>query len=240
MDFVGVTLMFCSNSGTIGPIIFEDVPKKTMHRSQFSPWIKPLTSNAIKRPETARRNHANNIKKIAMLEDIAETVIEEDKAEFESKLAASRSIEKLFNYYRNFRSTAIPSSDSFRNEIANDPVCQCSLFSKYFAPIFKISSSFVPNISPPLLFLFTDFDISQQTIKTICKNSDVHKAKDPDEIFAIVYKRCSRAVSKSLSQIFYKIKQNSVFPGSWKKSVVVPTYKKGRKSDVENLGRFLF
>ena len=34
------------------------------------------------------------------------------------------------------------------------------------------------------------------------------------KILAIVYKRFSRAVSKSLNQVFYKIKQNSVFPGS--------------------------
>ena len=135
-----------------------------MHRSQLSPWIKPPTSNAIKRLETARKNNANKIKKIAMLEGIAETMIEEDKADFESNLAASRSTEKLFKYYRNFKSTAISSSVSFKNEIANDPVCQCYLFSQYFASIFKISSSFVPNISPPLLPLFTDFDISQQTI----------------------------------------------------------------------------
>ena len=218
----------------IRPIIFENVPERTMHRSQLSPWIKPPTSNAIKRLETARRNNANKIKKIAMLEGIAETMIEEDKEEFESNLAASRSTEKLFKYYRNFKSTAIPSSVSFKNEIANDPVRQCSLFSQYFASIYKIFSSFVPNNSPPLLPLFTDFDISQQTIETICENLDIHKAKSPDEIPAIVYKRCSRAVSKSLSQIFNKIKQNSVFPDSWKNSVVVPTYKKGCMSDIEN------
>ena len=37
-------------------------------------------ANAIKRLETAKRNNANNIKKIAMLEGIAGTMIEEDKA----------------------------------------------------------------------------------------------------------------------------------------------------------------
>ena len=65
----------------------------------------------------------------------------------------------------------------------------------------------MPNNSPPLLTLFRDFDISQQTIEKICENLDSHKAKGPDEIPAIEYKRCSRAVSKSLNQVFYKIKQ---------------------------------
>ena len=188
----------------IRPIIFENVSNMTMHWSQLSPWIKPPTSNGIKRLETARRNNASNIKKIAMLEDIAEAMIEEDEAEFESNLAASRSTEKLFTYYRKFKSSANPTSVSFKNELANDPVRQCSLFSQYFASIFKISSSFVPNNSHPLLPIFTDFDISEQTIEKICGNLDVYKAKGPDEFPAIVYKRCSRAVSKSLSQIFYQ------------------------------------
>ena len=74
----------------VRPIIIENVPKK-MHRSQLSPWNKPPTSNANERLETTRRNNANNMKKKAMLEGIAETMIEEDKAEFESKLAAFRS-----------------------------------------------------------------------------------------------------------------------------------------------------
>ena len=65
-----------------------------------------------------------------MLERIAETMTEEDKAEFESNLAASRSTEKFFKYYRNFKSSAIPSFFSFKNEIANDPVRQGYLFSQ--------------------------------------------------------------------------------------------------------------
>ena len=120
------------------------------------------------------------------------------------------------------------------NEIANDPVRQSPLFSQYFGSIFKNFSSFVPNNSALLLPLFTDFDVSQQTIEKIYKNLDVHKAKGPAEIPAIVYKRCSRAVRKTLKAIFYKIKHKSVFPGGWKNSIVVPTYKKCCNSDVEN------
>ena len=88
------------------------------------------------------------------------------------------------------------------------PLSQSSLFSQYFASIFKIFFSFVPNNLHPLLPLLTNFDNSQQTIEKICENLDFHNAKGLDEIHAIVYKRCSRAVSKSLNQIFYKLKQN--------------------------------
>ena len=73
-----------------------------------------------------------------MLEGIAEMLIEEDEAEFESILAASRPTEKFLKYYRN-KATASPISYSFNNEIVDDPVRLCSLFSNYFASIFKSS-----------------------------------------------------------------------------------------------------
>ena len=125
-----------------------------LYQSHLSTWVKLTTANAFKRLATVRRNNANSIKKIGLLEAIAETLVKEDEAEFESNLAASVTTERLFKYYRNFRTTVIPSSVSFENELANDPVCQCSLFSKYFASIFKISSSFVPNNLPQLLLFF--------------------------------------------------------------------------------------
>ena len=59
--------------------------------------------------------------------------------------------------------TAILSSVSFMNEIANDAVCQSSLFSKYFASIFEKTFNFAPNTLPSFLPLFTDFEVSQQT-----------------------------------------------------------------------------
>ena len=91
----------------------------------------------------------------------------------------------------------------------------------------------MPNTLLSLFSLFADFHISQQTIEKIREHVDVHKAKGPKEIPAIVHKRCLSLVSKSLNQIFYKIKQNCVFPGSCKNSIVVPSCKKGCKSDVE-------
>ena len=60
------------------------------------------------------------------------------------------------------------------------------------------------------------------------------KQKVRMKILQLLYKRCSRAVSKSLNQFFYKIMQTSVFSCSWKNSKVVPTYKNVCKSDLGN------
>ena len=80
-----------------------------------------------------------------MIEDIAETLVEEDETEFQSNLAATQSTDNFFKYYRNDKATAVSSPVSFKKEVINDLVRQCSLFLKYFASIAKFSFSFVPN-----------------------------------------------------------------------------------------------
>ena len=44
----------------------------------------------------------------------------------------------------------------------------------------------------------------------------------------------NKRLKRLLKQIFYKIREDAVFPVSWKNSAVVPTYKRGCKSDVES------
>ena len=89
-----------------------------------------------------------------------ERSIEQDRANFESRLANTRSTSKLFRYFRTFKSTCIPASVSYINEIATDSKSQCRSFSKFFASIFTVSSDFVPveevEVENPLL----DFDVS--------------------------------------------------------------------------------
>ena len=38
-----------------------------MHRAELTPWIKPLTTNAFKRLQLARKNNANKRKKITIV-----------------------------------------------------------------------------------------------------------------------------------------------------------------------------
>ena len=80
-----------------------------------------------------------------------------------------------------------------------------------------------------------DFDISISTIKNILVPS---KTAGPGGIPPILVKKCAKSHSKSHCQNFGKIKQTGVYPTVWKYATVIPTFKKGSKSDFENY-RFL-
>ena len=81
---------------------------------------------------------------------------------------------------------------------------------------------------------FRDFDIFITTVENVCSSLVTSKAAGPDGIPHIIFKKCPKSLSKSLCQIFGKIKQTGVFPTLWKQATVIPTFKKGAKSDVEN------
>ena len=81
---------------------------------------------------------------------------------------------------------------------------------------------------------FDDFDTSEDRIRSICESIDYRKATGPDQFPGINFKNCSKNLSKSISQVFYKIWQSVVFPSFWKNSVVSAVHKKGSKSDVLN------
>ena len=215
-------------------ILARTVPKRTAHRSSLSPWVKPATSNIIKKLATARLSKKTKTSKIEKLQTLCEKMLEEDKSEYESNLSASRDTGSLFKYYRTFATTQIPTSIQFKNEFATNPLLQAKLFSKFFASIFIKSSDFIPTSNVSVLPIIEEFDISINRIVCISEGLDITKATGPDGIPPIVFKKCAKTLSKSLSQIFYKIKQTGVFPNMWKVSTVSPTFKKGCKSDVEN------
>ena len=155
-------------------------------------------------------------------------MIEADRADYESNLGSSRSTTSLFRYFRSFKSTSIPLTVNYSDETANDPKSQCTLFSEYFSKIFKQSS--VPTfdeLSETVLESLRDFDISISNIENVCNSLVTSKAAGPDGIPPILFKKCAKSLSKSLFQIFTKIKQTGVYPMVWKQAiVVVPTLKK--------------
>ena len=214
--------------------VFQTVPRRKRHRFQLSPWVTQTSSNLIKKPFTVKRNQPGNYEKIKLMQRSCERSIEQYRANFESRLANTRSKSKLFKYFRTFKSLCVPASVSYINEIATDSKSQCRLFSKVFASIFIVSGNFVPvgevEIEKPLFA----FDVSQCRTRSMCENLDATKAVGPAGIPPILFKICAKIISQSMASVFYKIKQTGVFPVCWKRSFVNSTLKKSSKANVEN------
>ena len=65
-------------------------------------------------------------------------------------------------------------------------------------------------------------------------NLDINKSKVPDEIPPILYKKLCITLSHSLSQLFRKILQTTIFPNDWTQTIISPLFKKGDKCHVTN------
>ena len=184
---------------------FQTVPRRKRHRYQLSAWVTQTTLNLINKLFTVKRNQPGNYEKIKLMQRSCERSIEQDRANFESRLANARSTSKLFKYFPTFKSTCIPASVFYINGIATDSKSQCCLFSKFFASIFILSGDFVPveevEVENPLL----DFGVSQSKIGSICENRDATKAVGPDGIPLIPFKICAKTISKSMASVFCKI-----------------------------------
>ena len=63
---------------------------------------------------------------------------------------------------------------------------------------------------------------------------DTNKANGPDDISPKLLKKAARPLSKILQYIFNLSLQSSTFPEEWKKANVIPVYKKGDKSNINN------
>ncbi|ELU18159.1 hypothetical protein CAPTEDRAFT_56364, partial [Capitella teleta] len=76
------------------------------------------------------------------------------------------------------------------------------------------------------------FTVEQVT--SVLRNINNNKANTPNDIPSFVLKNCSQQIAKPLTRIFNASIRLSKVPTQWKNVNVVPVFKKGDKSDVQN------
>ena len=77
-------------------------------------------------------------------------------------------------------------------------------------------------------------DIGSDLVREYLKRVKPNKAEGPDEIYARILKECEKELSIPLAIIFSKSLNDSQIPFDWKRANVIPIFKKGDKSKVEN------
>jgi hypothetical protein len=93
-------------------------------------------------------------------------------------------------------------------------------------PIFNRTDTICSDILGPLL--------SVEEIMNRLSCLDKHKAAGNDQVHPHVLSSCSKSLAMPLSIIFQKSFDDGVLPTDWKKSNVVPIYKKGLRKIAEN------
>ena len=113
---------------------------------------------------------------------------------------------------------------------------KANCLNEYFTSVSRVSdeNTQLPNFQKITNCNLDTIIITENEVKEIIDLLNINKASGPDLINHKMLKYVSTAVSKPLTIIFNWSLQEKHYPEPWKKNNVVPSFKKGDKSDSSN------
>lgn len=164
------------------------------------------------------------------------------KYQQEQRVVNSRNNKSLHNFIKNKLHTRhqIPPLLQSNNQVTLDALTKSNLLNNTFAKVFlkdeagsitttptlhKKSSNIIPYVFQPI----THQDILTSILKL--KNS---VSRTPDAIPSLYIKKTSANLVRPLHFLFNYSMATSTIPTLWKKAIVVPIYKKGKRNDPTN------
>ena len=123
------------------------------------------------------------------------------------------------------------------NKIVSGFTEKANLFNNFFAtqctPL--SNSSVLPSaINFKTHARLSSIDFDEEDILKIIRNLNVNKAYGDDNISIQMLKICDSVLVEPLSQIYKNCINSGVFPDIWKKSHIIPRYKKNDKCCINN------
>ena len=159
---------------------------------------------------------------------------EEDRCQYQQKLATTRDTTAIFKHLKSLRKTqSQPKILSLEEETADSSQQKRDLLNWYFRSVFfeKTEDTVADDLPDPTIL---NFDVSSKRIRAILTNLDVSKTRDPDNIPACFLKQMAEPLSLFLSAVFRNIKRLGKTPNCWKIGAVSPINKKGCRASVKN------
>ena len=130
-------------------------------------------------------------------------------------------------------SSRVPETVNYGSRFRNNPSGQSELFNEFFCDQFSAASNYDIDID---FSNDTDFsiDFNFRIVRKFLKEVNPNKAAGPDGIHGKILKNCAVSLAYPLSVIFRVSYNSGMIPKDWKLANVVPVYKKGSKTSVEN------
>ena len=141
---------------------------------------------------------------------------------------------KFWSYVKSSsNSHRIPECVEYLGTLRFDRKEQSELFNDFFFAQFSSPSSYGINIDVSNDSRF-DIVFDAKRVYELLKNINSNKAQGPDGIHGKILKNCASSLSYPLSVLFKMSYNSGYIPNEWKLANVVPVFKKGKKSNVEN------
>ena len=125
------------------------------------------------------------------------------------------------------------------NAFVTDFKKKAELFNSYFAnqcTLINSNSTLPLNVQYLTDNRLSSFDFSEDDIMKVIQKLDPNKAHGQDNIGIRMIKICGKSICIPLCKIFEECLRTGTFPLEWKRSNVVPIFKKGDKQIYKNYG----
>ena len=130
-------------------------------------------------------------------------------------------------------SCRIPNCVTYADQVSFHPKEQAELFNTFFFNQFSEASSYGIDISYSNDSNY-DIDFDHRAVRKLLSNINSNKAQGPDGIHGKILKNCAVGLAFPLTCIFKASYNSGHIPEEWKLANVVPIFKKGDKTNVEN------
>lgn len=154
----------------------------------------------------------------------------------QTELNLESNIKSVWSFVSNKnKSQRIPSAMVYGGREINTTQDICDSFSEFLPSVF-VSNTPQSSISVTTDVLDNSFInfISKKQISTQLQKLDVAKSCGPDNIPVIFIKSCASSLLDPLYLIYNKSLNEGIFPTEWKLANVIPIFKGGDKSLMEN------
>lgn len=219
------------------------IPKRKPRKFVPPPWIDGEVTHAIRKKNSARkkalcknsetlwekyRQHRREVKYLVRSKRTAYMKNISDNAFSHPKRFWS-----FFNRLSNRPS--IPDTITDGDSTFTSPESKAEAFNNYFASVFNPLDNLPANIDTPYTDnIITDIVIRQEEVLEALQKLNPSKSPGPDLIHPRILKECAEELAPSLCALFNLSLHLGKLPLEWKRSNVVPVFKKGVKSAISN------
>jgi hypothetical protein len=121
------------------------------------------------------------------------------------------------------------------NLVHSDPKAKANILNRQFASVFTDDrATQLPDLGHTDHPALPNIKVNCMGVIKLLKNLKPHKATGPDGIPARLLKEIAEEIAPAITLLFQASLDQGTLPCSWKKALVVPVFKKGKRSAASN------
>lgn len=225
--------------------------KRRRHNTRDPPWFTKELKTLRNRKQRAHKNFKSSVgtideqkfwlKYLEICDNLNSSLTiaqEEYHRKVENDIKSNS--KQFFAYVKTKqKSNNFPSSMYLGDKVGNNSEDICNLFADFFESVYTFfpeadrDREYFSNLPEPHSNIMLR-ELSLDEIKEAIKGIDGSKGPGPDGIPPLIIKNLTDELTEPLFRLFNLSLSTRKFPSEWKKSFLVPIFKSGKKSSIEN------